>query len=1123
MKGAIRKLTGTIILIAILALSIQLAYGSEYSRQQMSLIEAIEEISKEYGVYFTMDMTLVSNIIVHFDRKEYNSVEGAISGVLAGTQLAYKIYDLRYVIIYRSDEEGLESLKEMAKHLEGLISDGEENIGRKPRNRRTTPILATRQKQINLRRPSIDVTGTIFTDDGEPLIGATILVKGSNRGTTTDIDGKFHLQDVEENAVLILSYTGYQSMEVAVEGQTVLSLVLHQNSQTLDEVVVTALGISKESKSLTYATQKVGGEELSKVKDLNFVNSLAGKVAGAIITKGTMGPGSTTRVLIRGNKSFTGSSSPLYVIDGVPSSIEFNPDDIESIQILPGASAAALYGSQAANGVVLITTKKAKIGVTTIDFSSSLVLEEVNYLPDLQTKYGRTVPQYNDSWGTQVTNGSDKHLRDFFRTGINKINSISFSNGTDNSQTYLSYANSSSKGVLPENKLSQHNFTLRQSSEFFDDRLTINGSVNYVNRKVFNQNSTGGYSSITGIYSFPIDDDWSKYDERNFEIWDPVRLTYVQNWPYVRNETIPSQNPYWVQKRNETDNFEDKILTSFVAKYRILDWLHLQGRATYDFTVNHYEKRNHASTQATIEGPNGGYGIVDSEAKGLYTDLLLLGSKAFSNLSVSGVLGLSSLRKKDARLSLSSTVPTSLTYPNFFSVYALNGLFDKSERLRETLTEAVFGSISFDYGGRIYFDLTGRKEWSSTVGESFFYPSIGLGYVLKQTSSDLLSYAKLRGSFSEVGNSLAFGIANQAPPYALDNNGNIIGHSTLPFFNGTDTISLKPERTRSFEIGTDLRFVDNSVSLSVTYYIARTYDQVLSIQAPTGSGAQNFWINGGVIENSGIEGILSARLRFGKLSWSPTINFFHNKNRILELSDLLDAEYFVVGFHRTHGNYLTRPKDGQYGSFGDLFGKEYLRDENGNHVVDDSGLPMISNSSDNFIANANPDFFLGINNSLSYRNWKFSFLVDCRFGGYVFDRTEVWLDYKGLSKRTGDARDNGGVLVNGNLVNSKAYYINQTGAGLFPVLSEYLFDMTNVRLRELSFGYTFNKIGNSIENLSLSFIGRNLFFFYKNSPFDPEVGVGSSPSQEGNASFVLPSTRTFGLSVKLSLGTVKGK
>lgn len=965
------------------------------------------------------------------------------------------------------------------------------------------------------------VNGIVSDESGGVLPGVSILVKGTMRGTTTDANGKFTLTSLNDADILSFSFVGFLTQDVVLGESTFLEISLKTASQSLNEVVVTALGISKEAKSLTYSTQKIKSEDLSTVKDLNYVNSLAGKVAGAIITKGTMGPGSATRVLIRGNKSFTGSSSPLYVVDGVPTSIEFNPDDIESIQILPGASAAALYGSQAANGVVLITTKKGQKGVSKIDFSTSFTLEEAIDLPKLQTSYGRTDPKFNDSWGDKVTNGSDRHIKEFFKTGQNRINSIAFTSGNDVLQTYLSYSNSAASGILPENKFSQNNFTVKVSSQYLDNRLTIDGSVNYVNRKIYNQNVIGGYSAITGIYSFPIDDDWSKYSGSNFEVWDPVRQLNVQNWPYIRNETFPSQNPYWVQNRNQMDDFSNKTIASFVAKYKILEGLNIQARTTYDFSSSHWERRNYASTQSTIEGPNGGYGIGDSKSDGLFTDLLLLLDKPLNkDFNISGLLGVSNKTGNSSGASFSSTVPTSLTFPNYFSVFALNGLFNKSEYLQKTRSFAAFGNATVSYRDRLFVDVTARNEWTSTVSIPFFYPSVGLSYIVKESGSDFLTHAKLRGSYSEVGNSLPFGIDNQRPPYALDNAGNIIGRGTLPFFDGTDTLQLRPERTRSFEFGADLRFFRNKLNVSLTYYNARTSDQVFQIQAPAGAGAANFWINGGVIDNRGIEGIVSYNANIGGIKWLPSLSFSHNKNRILELSDRLNSDFFSLSFH-SHGGQvgirLMRPVDGNYGEFGDMYGRTYLRDANGDYEVNDEGLPKLSPNPDVYLGNANPDFLAGLNNTFAYKNFTVSFLVDARFGGAIFNRTEMWLDYKGLSERTGQARDQGGVRVNDKVIDTKSFYLNQTGAGQTPAASEYFYSATNVRLRELSLGYNFATRGKVIDNLSISFIARNLFFLYKNAPFDPEIGVGSSPGNEGHASFVLPSTRTLGLSLKTTL------
>src|SRR5690606_23684851 len=480
------------------------------------------------------------------------------------------------------------------------------------------------------------------------------------------------------------------------------------------------------------------------------------------------------------------------------------------------------------------------LGVSRVEFSSGLTLENAIDLPELQTTYGQTDPNFNDSWGSKITNGSDNHFKEFFQTGKTFINSIDFSSGSDIGQLYLSYANTKASGILPENDLKQNSFTLRLTSQFFNDRLSLDGSINYTNQQIFHQNSAGGYSALPGIYSFPVGDDFSKYGKDNFEVWDPVRAMYVQNWPYIRNETFPNQNPFWVQHRNQNDFVRDHTISALTAKFEIYDWLDLQGRITYDRIYDNSGFRHHASTQATVAGENGGYGIGKSSIHNIYSDLLLIGHKGLNeNFDLSGTLGFSNRETRSTSLNLSSTVPTSLTFPNYFSVFALNGLFNKSESLRKTMTQAAFANVTLGYREKIYLDITGRNEWSSTVSQPFFYPSVGMSYILKNiptstSSSGLISFAKLTGSYAEVGNSLPFGIANWIPPYSLDNSGNINPRGTLPYFNGTDTVNLNPERTKSFEFGAEMRFLNNKLGLNLSYYNATTYDQVLQIQAPAG-------------------------------------------------------------------------------------------------------------------------------------------------------------------------------------------------------------------------------------------------------------------------------------------------
>ena len=973
----------------------------------------------------------------------------------------------------------------------------------------------------------LKVTGKVVdSQTGDPMPGVNVVVKNANIGVATDANGIYTLPVPNQNSILVFSFIGYVSQEVPLNGRNKIDVSIVSDVKALSEVVVTALGIEKATKTITYATQKINGAEILKVKDANFINSMAGKVAGAVITPGTMGPGSATRILIRGNKSFTGNSAPLYVIDGVPTGRGdlLNPEDIESIQILQGASAAALYGSRSANGVILITTKKGKRGDAKITFSSNLTLSEASDLPKLQTKYGRTDPAYNDSWGEVVTNGSDRHLKEFYKTGVSKINSISISNGNDVAQVYLSYANTAASGILPENTMNKHNFNIKLSSQLLNNRLSLEGSVNYINQKIYNQNSTtsaSGYSAVTGIISFPIDDDWSKYSGNNYQVWDPVRQMYVQNWPYIRNETFTCQNPYWVQNKNQNDNFLNYTTSAFRATFKALDWLNIQARLTYDDSYSHAERRLYASTQSTISGANGDYSVGNSKSDSFYGDFLLIMNKIISpDLNISGTIGFSHNEGTNSNVNLSSTVNTSLMYPNYFSIYALTGLFNKSESLTKTVSQALFANGTIGYKDKVFLDVTARNDWNSTTEQPFFYPSIGLTYILKNAGKGLLSFAKIRASYAEVGNPLPFGIANFTPPYALNNSGSIIGRGSLPYFNGTDTTRLRPERSKSYEFGTDMRFLNDNLNLSLTFYSATTIDQVFQIQAPAGSGAANFWINGGSIRNQGFEGIVSYNAQLGKIRWTPSVSFSHNLNQIRELSDLLKADYFVISnfqSSRVVSLFLKRPADGKYWSYGDMFGDVYEKDENGEIVVNAQGLPKVTTTGSEYIGNAHPDFLAGFNNTFEYKNLTLSFLLDAKFGGGVINRTEIWLDYKGLSRRTGDSRDAGGVMFNGDLVDTKAFYLNQTasgGANGGAAMSEYLYNATNIRMREISLGYTFNKFDRIFKTIDLSLVGRNLFILYKKAPFDPEIGGSTSQSSEGMAQFTLPATRSFGLNLR---------
>lgn len=1092
--------------------TLQKAFISIEKKSDFKFVTSIERIDKKKKVSVTL---------------ENKTVKEALETILAGTGLGYTQINNNII------------------------------INNKPVSRAAvveTPVAPTSKALAK------EVNGTVKDAKGAGIPGTNILLKGTTVGTTTNVEGKFSINVPDDNAILIISSIGYASQEVTVGGRSSIDIVLDDDVKQLGEVVVTALGIEKDSKSVTYAQQNVGGEELTRVKDPNMVNSLAGKAAGVVITKGTGGPGSSSKVLLRGNKSITGNNQPLYVIDGIPMNnangaqgstlfdtrdagdaiSNLNPEDIENISILKGASAAALYGSQAANGVILVTTKKGRKGFASINFSSTANFENPIALPQVQTTYGQGYggaanTAVNDSWGPKITNGSDKHLKDFFQTGKTFVNSLSITNGNDIGQFYVSYANTKANGIVPQNDYNRHNVNLRGTTQLFQNRLSLDGSVNYIEQKVYNRPQSGFYfSPIFSLYLFPTGDDFSKYSGSKFEKWDESRLMNVQNWPYIKNEASSNQNPYWLANRNQSDQFRNRTIYSFAAKWAINDWLNLQGRTTYDKVQDSFELRQYASSDPTLVGSNGGYRKNLTNTDQLYSDVLLSGTKTFGkDLFVSATLGFSNTQNTFYDLNVGNNGATNtLSYPNYFSVYALQssatkGYFNATESLQKRLSQALFGTATVGFKETFFLDLTARKEWSSTVDQSFFYPSVGLSYVLTEhlKPTDLLSFAKIRASYAEVGNALPFGVANWTPPYSLSNDENVNGRNNLPFFNGNDTLNLKPERTRSYEIGTELRFFKDKLSVNFTYYNATTYDQVFQILAPPGSGATNFWINGGTIRNKGFESTISYKADLGGgVTWTPGINLSRNVNEIRELSNLLKANWFVLqaaGSTRMLQLFLAKPGipnlgGREYGSYGDLFGKTYQRDDNGNIKYNETtGLPLLSPGTDQYLGNANPKFLMGFNNQFKYKNLTLSFLVDGRFGGKIASMTEQWLDFKGLSKRSGEARDAGGVMVNGKQIPAETYYNFISGKGdVAAAAEEYMFSATNVRMRELALGYTFPKVSKAIKDISVSFISRNLFFFYKDAPFDPEVSITTANAMQGVEGFSIPATRSYGVTVR---------
>ncbi len=998
---------------------------------------------------------------------------------------------------------------------------------------KTVLLFLTTIFSINLS--SQVVSGTVLDETDLPLIGASIQEEGTDNGTITDIDGNFSLQMTDSSNKLLVSYLGYQTIEYDASSGEPISIRLSPGVN-LDEIVVTALGISREKKGLTYAVDEVDGDELSTVKDANVINALSGKTPGLVINRSSSGVGGSTRVVLRGNKS-TSNNDPLYVIDGIPmlnnrrgqqgnvfgggvdsgdGISNINPDDIESLSVLKGASAAALYGSQAANGVILITTKKGKSGKPKVTLSSSYTMDKAILLPELQYRYGQTSDGAEFSWGGGVQ--ASDHVSDFYNSGNTFINSVSVSGGTDKSTSYFSYSNTGADGILPTNELKRHNFSFRQNMNFLNDRLSLNGSLNYINQDVKNRPAGGLYfNPLTGLYFFPRGLDYNEY-ANNFETFDEGRNIFTQNW--IADRDI-QQNPNWILNRNENFNTRNRFIASMGAEYDILSNLSIQGRVSLDKAIDNFTQEVYASTQATLSDNNGRYIYSNFDNVQIYTDLILRYSNQLSdNLALDLNVGTSHTNNKIYGINADSK-NGDLAFANKFGLQYLSNpvastLFESLSRLKRN---AVFASAQLGINSQVYVDLTARNDWSSALpGQSYFYPSVGVTAVLSEMMDmAAFDYAKVRASYAVVGNDVPPYVANER-----EQRGNIVnGQLQFSTVGPIPGESLVPEKSSSFEVGLDLRMMNNRMGLDLTYYNTNTKNQFINISAPAGSGFTRYLVNAGNVKNTGIEALLSYDvIATNSKSWTTSLNFTSNRNEILELHPEFDdnpegpAPFFIT--NEAVNSYGMVVQKG--GSFGDIWGETFLRDDQNRIVLDADGKPTSNGLG--FVGNPNPDFTLGWNNEFSFGDLSFKFLIDGRFGGEVISVTEALLDEFGVSERTAAARDAGSVSINavaadGTAVSSidpQLYY--GTVGGRQGITEAYVYDATNVRLRELAIGY---RLPNEIigARAKVSIIGRNLFFLMNDAPYDPDITASTGVGLQGIDIFSLPSTRSLGLNITL--------
>ena len=999
-----------------------------------------------------------------------------------------------------------------------------------------------------VRKASADnstVRGRVVDVSGEPLIGATIREKGGTRGTVTDIEGNFILS-VPDSAVLQVSFVGYESIEVSVGGRKTLEIQLRENTVMLDNVIITALGLEKKEVSLAYSIQKVKWEELTRMKEVNMITALAGKAAGVQINKNSSGIGGSAKVSLRGIRSASGDNQPLYVIDGVPmlnigteqaySAIggtanagnrdggdgisNLNPEDVESISILKGAPAAALYGSQAANGVILITTKKGNTaGQRNIYFSTGLTFDKAFSLPKMQNCYG--VSDVVDSWGEKAYLPTSNELNDFFRTGLTSITSVSVNYGNEKIQTYFSYANTTGRGIVDKNQLTKHNINLRETAVMFNQRLKLDGNVNVMRQIVKNKPVSGGFymNPLVGLYRFPRGEDLSYYKD-NYEIYDPERKLGIQNWHTFTEDF--EQNPYWIQNRIQSKETRMRSIISLSANLRINSWLTVQARGSVDYISDKMRQKFYASTAPALCGANGRYIEMDYQETLIYGDVMAMGKRKWEDFALDVAIG-GSINDKNVNSTRYDSKNASLKYANVFNLanIVMNGSASIDQKIdsRRQL-QSVFGTAQVGYQDKVFLDLTARNDWASTLAytshekSGFFYPSAGLSFLIDKWIQlpEWISFAKLRGTYSKVGNDIPQFITNSVSHITAG--GELQANDAAPFKE------MEPEMTHSVEVGTEWRFFQSRLGFNLTYYRTNTHNQFFKLPALAGDMYAYRYVNAGDIQNRGWELTVDATpVLTPDFTWKTSLNFSSNRNKIKELHE--ELKELVYGPSSFSSSYAMKLVKG--GSIGDIYGKAFVRDAEGNIVYqtegDHKGLPAVEGEGNTIkVGNANPRFIMGWNHTFSYKGFSLYFLLDWRYGGKILSQTQAEMDLYGVSQVTALARDRGYVTLEGQQIdNVKGFYKNIVG-GRAGVTEYYMYDATNLRLREVSLNYTFPKKWMQktkvLKDLQLAFVARNLCFLYKKAPFDPDLVLSTGNDNQGIEVFGMPTTRSLGFTVK---------
>lgn len=997
------------------------------------------------------------------------------------------------------------------------------------------------------------ITGNVTDESGIPLPGATVVVEGTTNGVSSDFDGNFSIE-AQQGQSLIFSFVGYASQTIAIGSTSEINIQLLPDSE-LDEVVVTALGISRDKKSLGYSVTQVGGDEINTIKDHNVANALVGKVAGLTINQsGSIG--SASRITIRGNNSLSGNTQALIVVDGVPINADgvntggsvyrsvvtgggltdINSSDIESISVLKGPNAAALYGSRAGNGVILITTKKGsesdRLGVT---LNSNVTFDNPLFLPEYQNIYGQGLSgaPFTDlisnwgsgSWGSKLDGSSQlyftgvnkpysaepNNVKDFFDTGVKAITSLSLEKGSDNATVRFSYTNNNTESILPNSNLESHNFNLRSTIEL-SDKLSVDAKATYFSQEVTNRAALGGEGVLAYVYGLPRN--VAIQDLENFQAPNPGLPEEFKVISYA-GPNASTGNPYWILNHDINDEQRSRFFGFAKINYEFTDWLSAFVRIGSDITdikrLDVNRPGHHFYASGRLIKSSNTYGELNSEflitAKKDLTEKINLVVNAGGNLSKRTGEGLTN-NGEDFK------IPTRVFLANT-NIQTVN---ETPQAIKKV--NSLYGTANLAYDNFIYLDLTTRNDWSSTLGEenrSFLYSSLSTSFILNRfidPEQNFFNLVKLRGSWAEVG--------NDTDPYQLYQTFSVPGQGFL----GLTTLSapkvklnpdLKPETVTSIDFGIELSMLENRLSLDVSVYDITTTDLIFDVPVPAATGFSFFKENIGKVTNKGLEITLGVTpIKTASFSWNASINYSKNQNKLIELIDDLNSYTYL---NTNSGNLSLRAQVG--GGIGDIYGTIWDTNEAGVKLVNANGAPIASTPT-NYLGNAQPDWLGGFSNTFTFKDLSLRFLIDGRFGGEIYSQTSAALDASGVSQRSLLYRESGvtleGINTDTNAPNTASISGEEYWGAYSSIAENYIYDQTNIRLREFAVGYQIpNTKSVGIQSANIQLIGRNLFFLMKKAEdIDPESVLGTNIEGQGINAYNLPSVRSLGLNLTLN-------